>query len=149
MCGNHVGGGGVAGAVGSSRRTCLNCGTRVLDPRPHDMFHPNQFSNYEPRWLASFTCPRCSVRSVLEHRWADLTTVRRAQGPGQLPTATSPWVIPAQLAITCSSCSSAFVVHLDGTAGGRMGEVQYLVVGLQSGEEWWTEPTTRLSSEAL
>jgi hypothetical protein len=98
----------------------------------HDLvsrFSRSWFSTYEPELAFTVQCPVCDERQDVLACWSELT--EGFGGNALVVRNAGPFVIGAQVPISCTHCGERLTVYLAGAAGGRQGEVQYGVAGLR------------------
>ena len=101
----------------------------------HDLvsrFSRSWFSNYEPELTFTVQCPVCDTRQDVSASWSG-----PAEGFGGntlVVRNAGPFLIGAQVPVSCLHCGAQLTVYLAGAAGGRQAEVQYGVAGLRYGD---------------
>jgi hypothetical protein len=94
------------------------------------------FSNYDEPFAVDVRCSACRQWAPIRLAWRDLQP-----GAGGLRLSAhaqaTPFVLTRHAVVTCG-CGTRITLVLTGAAGGRQGEEQYGVAGLQIGEQVFT-----------
>ncbi len=119
------------------------------------MFYPVHFSNYDDAFATMFDCPSCQAANDVVLPWSALVPgsphIEGAKSqfgpieytsplmPGLKQRIDIPLNICGHIAVACPSCTKTVTVYLDGQAGGRHGEMQYIIAAVKVGEGWVLE----------
>ena len=94
------------------------------------------FSNYDEPFAVDVRCGACGQWAPIRLAWRDLLP-----GAGGLKLSAvaqaEPFVLTRHAAFACR-CGTRITLVLTGAAGGRQGEEQYGVAGLQIGDQVYT-----------
>lgn len=94
------------------------------------------FSNYDEPFAVDVRCGACGRWAPIRLSWRDIPP--GAGGLQQSPIVQdSPFVLTKHAVASCG-CGTRITLVLTGAAGGRQGEEQYGVVGLQIGDQLFT-----------